>query len=113
MTVIIKKIVPATSLTTIITGYGVVVPNGVNQVVKRAVFSNTGTVPRQITVNAVPAGGSATVANQIINARTLQAGETYVSPELAGYELLPGDQLFMSASANVDVNVTINGIQVS
>ncbi len=113
MTVIIKKIVPATQLTTSSAGYGAVVPNGVNQVVKRAVFSNTGTLPRQITVNVVPAGGTPTIANQIINARTLQALETYVSPELAGYELLPGDQIFASASANTDVNFTCNGIQVS
>ena len=113
MTVVVKKLVPTTQLTTTATGYGSAVPGGVNQVIKRAVFSNTGTVPRTITVNIVPIAGSAVVSNEIINARTLQAGETYVSPELAGMVLLPGDQIFAQASAGTDVNLTVSGLQIS
>ncbi len=113
MAVAVIKIVATTQLTASSAGYGTVVPSGVKQVIKAAVFSNTGTVPRTITANVVPAAGTASVSNQLINARTLQAGETYKSPELSGMTLVSGDQVFMNASANTDVNVTISGVQVS
>lgn len=113
MTVRDVKIVATTQLTASSVGYGTAVPVGTVQIVKRLVFSNTGTVPRQITANIVPTAGSATVANQLINAKTLQAGESYVSPEFAGLSMVAGDQLFMFASAPTDVNVTCSGVQVS
>jgi hypothetical protein len=113
MSIIISKLVATTQLTNASAGYGTAVPAGVTQIIKRAVFSNTGAVPRTITVNVVPTAGAASVANQIINARTLQSGETYVSAELSGMELIAGDQLFAQASANTDVNMTVSGIQVS
>ena len=113
MTVVVKKLVPTTQLTTSATGYGTAVPSGVNQLIKRAVFSNTGAVPHTITVNIVPTSGSPVTGNQVINARTLQAGETYVSSEMAGMVLLPGDQVYALASAGTDVNMTINGLQIS
>lgn len=113
MTVKITKLVAATQLTASSVLYGAACPANVTQIIKRAVFSNTDVAPRTITVNIVPTAGSATAANQIINARALQAGETYVSPELSGYELVPGDQIFALADVTLKVNMTVNGIQVS
>ncbi|MDE2439728.1 MAG: hypothetical protein KGP14_01795 [Betaproteobacteria bacterium] len=113
MTVKLIKIVAATMLTNTSAAYGSSVGTGVTQVVKRAVFSNTSGSSVTITVNIVPQGGAVSTTNQIINARTLQAGESYVSPELAGLELITGDQVYAQASVISAINMTISGIQVS
>jgi len=113
MTVTALKIVPIIQLTNVSLPYGSVVPANSTQIIKSAVFSNTGSVPRQINVNIVPTGKTASVANQIVNARTLLAGKTIALPELVGYEMITGDQIFASASASIDVNMTINGTQIS
>jgi hypothetical protein len=76
----------------------------------RAVFSNTDTSPHTITVNI---GTTATAANQIINARTLAAGETYVSPELAGLVIPAGQQMWALASTATIVNMTMSGITIT
>jgi predicted ribonuclease toxin of YeeF-YezG toxin-antitoxin module len=113
MTVKVLKIVATTVLTNASAAYGTAVGTGVTQVIKRAIFSNTSGSPATLTVNIVPTAGSAVVGNQVINARTIQNGETYISPELAGMELITGDQIYANASANTAINMTISGIQVS
>lgn len=114
MTVRITKIYPTADLTNTSTAIGTAVAAGVSQVIKRAVFNNHDTsTPRSVTVYVVASAGSATAANQIITAKVLQPGEAYVSPELAGLELIAGDQLYALADTASKVNLTISGITVS
>lgn len=79
--------------------------------VARAIFSNTDSSPRTITVNITT--GSSSAANQIINARTLAPGETYVSPELAGAVIPAGSSIRGVASAASVIVVTMSGITVT
>lgn len=76
--------------------------------VSRAVFSNPDTSPHTITINITT--GTSSAANQIINARTLAPGETYVSPELAGAVIPSGSSIRGLASTASQIVVTISGI---
>jgi hypothetical protein len=76
----------------------------------RAVFSNTDSAAHSITVNITT--GASSTANQIINARSLAPGETYVSPELAGAVLPALSQLRGLASQANFIVVTISGLLV-
>lgn len=76
----------------------------------RAVFSNTTAGVVTITVNI--ATGAAAPANQLIDARALAPGETYVSPELAGAVLPAGYSLRMLASAATSITVMVSGVTV-
>lgn len=112
MTVSVLKIVSTVNLTTSSVGYGSAVGTAVKQVIKRAIFSNFSGSSVTITVNIVPSTSPST-ANQVINAHAIQAGETYVAPELSGMVLQPADQIYASCSAASAVNMTVSGIQVS
>lgn len=111
MSVVPLKIIATTNLTTSAVGYGSAVGTGATQVIKRAIFSNYSGASVTITVNVVAGGGSATTSNQVIDAVSIAAGSTYVSPELSGMTLVAGDQIFALASANSSVNMTVSGIQ--
>jgi predicted short-subunit dehydrogenase-like oxidoreductase (DUF2520 family) len=76
----------------------------------RAVFCNTDTVVHTITINISSTTSSA--ANQVISARALSPGETYVSPELAGAVLPPGFSVRGLADTAAKVTVTISGILI-
>ena len=77
----------------------------------RAVFSNPDTVAHSITVNITT--GASGLANQIISARTLAPGETYVSSELAGAVLPQGTSVRGFASVAAVIVVTISGLLVT
>ncbi len=84
-------------------------PTAGRTVVRRAVFTNTDTSPRTITVHRVPLSGSAVTANVLIQARRLAPGEAYVAPELASMVLNGGDAIFAAADVAGVVNVTMSG----
>jgi hypothetical protein len=60
----------------------------------------------------VPAAGASAPANQIINALSLAAGQTYVSPELAGAVLPPGTMLRALADTGAKVTVMVSGLTI-
>ena len=78
----------------------------------RAVFSNIDTAAHTVTANIVPTSGSASAANQIINARSLAPGETYVSPELAGAVVPPGSSLHALADTAAKVVLMVSGLTI-
>ena len=78
----------------------------------RAVFTNTDTVAHAITANLVAAAGTSSAANQVISARSVAPGESYVSPELAGAVLPPGAMLRGLADSAAKVTLVVSGIQV-
>ena len=115
MTTQATKLVPTTLLTGASASYGSAPGAGVVQIIQRAVFCNTDAATHAITVNIVPAAGSASSDNEVINpiGRVLQPGETYVSPELAGMELIAGDLIFAFCDTASKVNMTISGLTVT
>lgn len=90
-------------------------PANTTTVIKRAVFTNTSGGARTVTAHVVPSGQSVSNATMLINGQALAippgAGSSYVSPELAGVVLLPGDTLQCFADAATAVTLNVNGIQ--
>lgn len=84
-------------------------------VIKRAVFTNTSAGARTVTAHVVPSGQAVANATMVINGQALAippgAGSSYVSPELAGIVLQPGDSLQCFADAATSVTLNVNGIQ--
>lgn len=82
----------------------------INTVVKigRPVFSNPSA--GAVLLTAGISTGGALGGLSLINARSLAAGETYVSPELAGAVLPPGSAI--RAFGNVAIVCTISGITI-
>lgn len=83
-------------------------PTNTTTIVTAATFTNTDTVARLLTVYIVRSGGSAGLPNALIDAQSIAIGKAYVSPELPGMTLAPGDQLV--ALADVASKITCAGI---
>lgn len=79
-------------------------------IIKSAVFTNTDSSARTITVHRVPNAGSATTGNRVISAFSLSAGQAYVAPELANMVLAPGETLQALASVTSVVNIAVSGL---
>jgi hypothetical protein len=89
--------------------------NNVTTLIKRAVFTNTSASAVTLTINVVPNAGSSSAANRVIDPqrRTLAAGESYVSPELAGTVLSSGDMIRGLASTASVVTAMVSGVEIS
>jgi hypothetical protein len=90
------------------------VPANTTGVIKRATFTNTSAGAVTITANIVPAAGTSSAANRVIDPQntTLSAGQTYVAPELAGKTMPPGTMLRMLASAATSITVAVDGVEI-
>jgi len=77
----------------------------------RAVFCNTTGGALTITAG-ITSGGSLGAGTTLISARPIAAGETYVSPELAGAVIPAGSQLHAFASAATSVTFTASGLTI-
>lgn len=79
-------------------------------IIKKAVFTNTDTVARTITVHRVPSGGSATTANMVLKEVSLSAGQTYDATSLGNMVLTSGATLQALASTGSVVNLFVSGL---
>lgn len=90
-------------------------PLNTTTIIKRAVFTNTSAGARTVTAHVVPSGSAVSNSTMLINGQALAippgAGSSYVSPELAGVVLNPGDTLQCFADAVTAVTLNVNGIQ--
>lgn len=77
----------------------------------RAVFTNTTASATTITAG-ITTGGALAAATTLISARPIAAGETYVSPELAGAVLPAGSQIHAFAAAGAAVTFTASGLLI-
>lgn len=77
----------------------------------RAVFTNT-TVSATTITAGITTGGALTAATTLISALPLAAGQSYVSPELAGAVLPAGSQLRVFAGAAATVTFTVSGLTI-
>lgn len=75
----------------------------------RAVFTNTTAGPLTITAG-ITTGGALAAATTLISAMTLAAGQSYVSPELAGAIIPAGSALRAYASAATSITFTMSGL---
>lgn len=80
--------------------------------ISRAVFVNTDSSAHTITVSIVAPGGTAATGNTLINAISISAGQTYISPELAGCVLPAGTTIQGLASSASLVIIMISGLTI-
>lgn len=90
-----------TSLGTLVTG-----KTNAKTLITKAMFTNTDTDARLLTVNLVRSGGAASSANILINAVPIAAGESYEATELEQQILDAGDTIQAKADAVTALNCT-------
>lgn len=78
----------------------------------RAGFSNPTGGALTVTAYLVPAAGAASAANQLIDAISVPAGSTYISPELAGLVIPAGSTLQAFASAGASIVFYASGVSI-
>lgn len=113
MTITAKQMVAPQQLTTSDAAY-YTVPSNTTGVIKRATFTNTSAGAVTITANIVPAAGSSSASNRVVDPQwaVLSPGQPYVSVELAGKTLPPGTMLRMLASAATSITVAVDGVEI-
>jgi len=111
MTVTIKVLVPPVQMqATQTTQYTATV---VRAIIDKATVTNTDSVARTFSLNLVPAAGSASNSNLIVDTRTVQPDETYTCPELVGHVLGTGDFISTIASAATALTLRVSGREVT
>lgn len=66
-----------------------------------------------LAVNVVASGGSASAANIVLPAKTIQPGEVYNCPELVGQMLAAGDFISLVAGTASAIVIRISGREMS
>jgi len=87
-------------------------PNTV-AVVDKFTVTNTAATSLTISVNLVPLGDAAGVANLVVDARTIRPGDTYSCTELVGQTLGPGMFISTVASAATSLVLSASGREIS
>ncbi len=91
----------------LIAGNSIMAP-GLNAqwMILKATANNQDSVARTVTVYRIPAGGSAGVTNIVVDALSLDAGETRALP-LSGQTVVNGQVLWATASADNVINLNV------
>ena len=111
MTVTVKVLIPAkTAENSQTTQY---TATGVTALIDKFTATNYNTAAATISVNLVTSADTAGNQNLIVKTKTLQAGETYTFPELAGAALAPGAFISTIAGTASAINIRANGREVS
>ena len=104
MTYVNKSLIPGTVLTDAQTTQ--YTATNVTAIIDKFTAANFGVSAAVISVNLVKPATAASNENIVIVTKTLQAGETYLCPELVGHNLPPGG--FVSTLASIPNSITIN-----
>jgi hypothetical protein len=82
-------------------------------IIDKFTATNTGTANQTLSVNLVTSGGTAGVANLIVDARAIAPGETYTFPELVGQVLDPGSFISTLSSTATDLTIRASGREIT
>lgn len=85
----------------------------VRTIIDKMTLCNTTGGAVTVTVDLVNAGGTAGVAERLISARSLAAGETYICPEATGHVLNASDTIQALASANSSITMRVSGREIT
>jgi hypothetical protein len=111
MAVNVKVLIPAkTAESTQTTQY---TSQGVTTIIDKFTATNYTATAATISINLVPFAGTVGNDNQIVRAKTLQAGETYTFPEIVGQVLAPGSFISTIAGTSSAINIRSNGREVT
>lgn len=87
--------------------------DGARAVIDKFTVTNVGATPEQFSVNLVASGGTAGNNNLVIDARTIDVGETYSCPELVGQSLENGGFISTIASAANSLTISATGREIT
>jgi hypothetical protein len=87
--------------------------NGKGTWIDKATSTNHSGAAQTVTVNHVPAAGSAASSNLIVNAKSIADKTTDLLPELVGKFIPAGASLYALASAAAAVNIELNGRELT
>lgn len=85
----------------------------VTAVIDKFTATNYSTTAATLSVNLVANGGAAGNDNLIVDARSIQPGETYTFPELTGHVLLSGGFISTLAGTASAINIRASGRQIT
>jgi hypothetical protein len=71
--------------------------------------TNTSVALASITLNTVPALGTASAANRIVSARQIAPGETFIASEMVGHVLEIGASIWCGASTGSALVICASG----
>lgn len=103
------KMTAGSALTNALVTYYTVPATSKQAIVKEIEFCNTDTVARTVTVNIIPSAGSASVANTVYSAITIQPGETKNFSRST--VMLPGGFIQALASVGAVVSMDVSGVE--
>lgn len=88
-------------------------PANKQTVIRRLVITNVSGSDATVTLYLVSGSGSPSNSNMVIKARTLIAGESYVSPECSSQILGNSGKIVGTASVDNSLNVYASGIETT
>jgi hypothetical protein len=89
------------------------IANNVKAIIDSAVLANSGTAGAFVSVNMVPAAGTAGASNQFIVTRYMAPNDTYSCPELVGQVLRPGASISAISTAASRITIRVSGREIS
>jgi hypothetical protein len=81
--------------------------------IDKLTVSNPTSSAATVTIYLVPSGGSASDATTISKTKTVNAGETWNSPDVVGLVLNAGGTIQAVASANTTLTIAAAGVQIT
>lgn len=81
--------------------------------IDKCTVTNPQAAAETVTIYLLPTGGTAGVANVVISARSVNAGETYTCPEVVGQWLNAGGFIQALSSTAAKISLRISGIEVT
>ncbi len=75
--------------------------------------TNTTAANATLSVNLVPAGGTAGADNRVLSVRSIAPGETYSCPELVGQVLESGGFISTLAGTATAITIRASGVEIT
>lgn len=111
MTVTAKVLIPAKiAENTQTTQY---TATNVTTIIDKFTATNYSTSAASISVNLVTAADTAGTQNLVVKTKTIQPGETYTFPEIAGAALAPNGFISTLASTSLSLNIRASGREIT
>lgn len=86
---------------------------GLVAIIDKFTATNHSAVAATLSVNLVPAVGSAGPTNLVVKEKSIAAGDSYTFPEIVGHTLAPGDSISTFASAAGAIAIRCSGREIT
>jgi hypothetical protein len=111
MAVTVKNLVPGSLLAAAMAPY--YTATLVKAILDKVTLCNTTAAAVTIDLHLVPAGGSATAANKVLDAVSINRHTTYSAVDVVGHVLEPGGTIQAVASSAAAVSLRVSGREVA